>query len=141
MLRYPLILRSQAGPILLLDGFKGVDATLKTRRVDVLKINSDELVALAKLSDDLDQAAAFVFSNYLHPSSCLAVTRGGSPALLYEGTGTEGAPPKKWQFQVWPRGVLSLAACYERRSSLLCTCQATGLQTERKRCCHCRFPK
>lgn len=90
--------RLEAGPILLLDGFRGVDATLKTRRVDVLKINSDELAALSG-EPDLDAAASKVFDLFLRPRSCLAVTRGPEKALLYIGQ-DDGRPPKKWLFDV-----------------------------------------
>ena len=90
--------RLEAGPFLLLDGFRGVDATLKTRRVDVLKINSDELTALSGIPD-LDEAAAKVFELFLRPSSCLAVTRGPEQALLYIGQ-EGGKPPRKWVFDV-----------------------------------------
>jgi len=68
--------------ILLLDGFKGVNATLQTKRVDVLKINSDELVALIG-EQDLDEAAKDCLQMYLPEKACLAVTRGSSSAILY----------------------------------------------------------
>lgn len=86
--------------------YKGVDDTLKTRRVDVLKINSEELLALCegKSEDDLDWAAEKCFRMHLHPGSSLAITRGSDPALMYRW---EGDVLEKWSFEVcFPGGTM-----------------------------------
>ena len=82
-----------AETILLLDGWKGVDETLATKRVNVLKINADELGWLTG-EKDLDKAAAAAMAKYMAPGAVLAVTRGSQSALLYSQTANTGGSPK-----------------------------------------------
>ena len=69
--------------ILLLDGWKGVEQTLASRRVNVLKINAQELKWLTGEAE-LDTAAAAAMRAYMPAGALLAVTRGASSALLYQ---------------------------------------------------------
>ncbi|EOD11298.1 hypothetical protein EMIHUDRAFT_214585 [Emiliania huxleyi CCMP1516] len=72
-----------ADPLLLLDGFKGVERVLASRRLDILKLNLDELLALTERSD-ADAAAAELFATVLtRPGCVLAVTDGPRPALIF----------------------------------------------------------
>ncbi len=68
------------GRIVLLDGYKGVDKTLRTG-VSVLKINRSELNALAG-EKDLAKAARKVFKRY--NIGLIALTAGPSKAYLFE---------------------------------------------------------
>jgi fructose-1-phosphate kinase PfkB-like protein len=68
--------------VLLLDGWKGVEETLATKRVNILKINADELRWLTGEAD-LDAGAAVAMARHMAPGALLAVTRGPSSALLY----------------------------------------------------------
>ena len=46
----PLTAGERTTPLLLLDGFKAVEGVLDSGRLDVLKLNLDELAALTKLN-------------------------------------------------------------------------------------------
>ena len=70
------------GTVLLLDGWKGVEETLATKRVNILKINADELRWLTGEAD-LDAGAAAAMARHMAPDALLAVTRGPKSALLY----------------------------------------------------------
>ena len=74
-------------PLLLLDGFKGVEAVLATGRVDVLKINVDEALAFTAASS-VDAAAHRLLHDPEHavlhrPGALLALTDGAKPARLF----------------------------------------------------------
>ena len=73
-------------PILLLDGHKGVDATLQSGRVDVLKINVDEALALTGAATP-EQAAAQLLEGesavLTRPRAVLALTDGAKPARVF----------------------------------------------------------
>lgn len=75
--------------LVLLDGVKGVEATLMTG-VDLLKINRDELAQLAEL-DDVREAANTCFERY--KIGYIAVTDGPSAAYLF-------SPRSSWRFQL-----------------------------------------
>ena len=73
------------GPILLLDGHKGVEELLGSGRVDVLKINVDEAKALTKTATAEDSAKALF--DGAAPRRLLALTDGSRPAKLFTRSG------------------------------------------------------
>ena len=82
---------SRDGVLLLLDGFKNVDAVLASGRVDVLKINVDEAKALTKQSTAEAAAEALLRGDaapLTRPKALLALTDGPKPAKLF-GKGGE----------------------------------------------------
>jgi len=77
-------------PILLLDGYKAVDGVLRSGRLDVLKINREEIIALTKQATV--QAAAVSLlrgakARLTRPNAVIAVTDGPRPAFLFRRTG------------------------------------------------------
>ncbi len=76
--------------LLLLDGYKGVDAVLGSGRVDVLKLNVDEVKALTK-TESVDAAARALLHEpgapLRRPGAMLALTDGASPAWLFSRAG------------------------------------------------------
>jgi len=70
----------------LLDGYREMDSLLVSKRVDVLKINSEEVMALTG-ETDVPSAVAACFEKYLSPSAHLAITNGADAAHLYSATG------------------------------------------------------
>jgi len=75
--------------ILLLDGHKHVETVLDSGRVDVLKLNVDEVKALTSAAD-ADAAAAMLLApdrQMRRSRSLVALTDGPEPALLYSASG------------------------------------------------------
>eukprot|EP00967_Tisochrysis_lutea_P034372 scaffold41014_cov33-Tisochrysis_lutea.AAC.2 len=89
LLRPPPGPASAQEPILLLDGFKAVDGVLHSSRLDVLKINRDELIALTE-QPTVEEAATFLLrgseARLTRPNAVIAVTDGPRPAMLFRQT-------------------------------------------------------
>jgi len=129
-------LASSVGPdtILLLDGFKGVEKTLATKRVNVLKINADELCWLTA-EKDLDKAAHVAIETHLAPGALLAVTRGPSSALLYSsssGGDKDGSGPRisVTEFEITPVEALNPIGAGDTCSSVLLYALCAGNSAE-----------
>ena len=128
-------LASSVGPdtILLLDGFKGVEKTLATKRVNVLKINADELCWLTE-EKDLDKAARIAMETHLAPGALLAVTRGPSSALLYSSSGggsqDGSAPISVTEFEITPVKALNPIGAGDTCSSVLLYALCAGNSAE-----------
>lgn len=78
---YAELARNKGRAKVLLDGYRDVEATLATGQVDALKINADEVMALAGESD-LFSAANVCLARYR--PGCLAITNGPRQAFLFE---------------------------------------------------------
>ncbi len=87
---YAWVARKKSQSLLLLDGYRGVDTTLATGKVDILKINARELRALMN-EDDLDRAARAAMEK--HALACVAITDGPHTAHLW-------TPRAHWQWQL-----------------------------------------
>lgn len=77
-------------PLLLLDGFKAVEGVLDSGRLDVLKLNRDELIALTQRTSVHEAAASLLFgagARLTRPNAALAVTDGPRPAMLFRRNG------------------------------------------------------
>lgn len=91
---YATLARHKGSAVLLLDGYKGIEATLATGQVDILKVNADELRSLARVSSDsrVEEEAAEVVSlpevalsvMAAHRLRWLAVTAGPRTAWLFK---------------------------------------------------------
>ena len=72
--------------LLVLDAYKGVQNILETNRVDLLKINRKELLALTGFKC-VDSAVKYVFDRWLtRPGASLGITDGAKQAHLYTST-------------------------------------------------------
>ena len=83
----PLTPADRTAPLLLLDGFKAVDGVLDSGRLDVLKLNLDELVALTKLNTPAAAARHLLAgpaARLRRPGAVVAITDGPRPALLFQ---------------------------------------------------------
>eukprot|EP01127_Copromyxa_protea_P017420 TRINITY_DN5300_c0_g2_i4.p1 TRINITY_DN5300_c0_g2~~TRINITY_DN5300_c0_g2_i4.p1 ORF type:complete len:248 (-),score=49.64 TRINITY_DN5300_c0_g2_i4:123-866(-) len=80
-----VVLKKKEGTFVLLDGYKGVDETLATGKVDVLKINAHELKALT-LTETIQDGANALFSKYTLP--WVAITDGKDSAALLGNDGS-----------------------------------------------------
>lgn len=81
---------SEMPPILLLDGFKGVDRVLRSGRVDVLKLNVDEVKALTGQDSAAAAAAVLLHGDeplLRRPDALLALTDGPRTAFLFSKSG------------------------------------------------------
>jgi fructose-1-phosphate kinase PfkB-like protein len=75
-------------PLLLLDGFKQVEGVLGSGRLDVLKLNLDELKALTSRAEAREAASSLLHGSgarLTRPGAVLAVTDGPRPAYLFQG--------------------------------------------------------
>ena len=84
----PSAAAATAEPLLLLDGFKQVNAVLASGRLDVLKLNLDELSALTSCTDARVAASTLLHgadARLTRPGAMIAVTDGPRPALLFQG--------------------------------------------------------
>lgn len=87
-LQQPPAAAAASEPLLLLDGFKQVNAVLASGRLDVLKLNLDELSALTSCTDPRAAASTLLHgadARLTRPGAMLAVTDGPRPALLFQG--------------------------------------------------------
>jgi fructose-1-phosphate kinase PfkB-like protein len=89
---YASVARSMADDnvLLLLDGHKGVSETLATGRVDVLKINLDEAIALTGAADASAAARALLLAPgapLQRPGSMVALTDGPRAARIFFKSG------------------------------------------------------
>mmetsp|Transcript_72126 Transcript_72126/g.120072 ORF Transcript_72126/g.120072 Transcript_72126/m.120072 type:complete len:338 (+) Transcript_72126:33-1046(+) len=83
--------------ILLLDGFKGIEGVLNSGRLDVLKINVDEVKALTGAAGPREAAHLLLHAKnapLCRPGSLLALTDGAGAALLFSKSG------RSWQISV-----------------------------------------
>lgn len=79
-----------AAGIVLLDGFKGVDAPLASGRVDILKLNVGEVLELTQTESPDAAAAKLLYAKdapLRRPGALLALTDGPEPARLYSHEG------------------------------------------------------
>ncbi len=107
---YATLARYKGNALLLLDGYKGIEATLATGQVDILKVNADELRSLASggsaaAEPDAAEGAAPLPAVALSVLAAyrlrwLAVTAGPRTAWLFENpTGGKGTgSPRCWRF-------------------------------------------
>lgn len=107
---YATLARHKGNALLLLDGYKGIEATLATGQIDILKVNADELRSLASgggaaVEADATEGAAplpAVARSVLaaYRLRWLAVTAGPRTAWLFENpTGGAGkGDPQCWRF-------------------------------------------
>eukprot|EP01062_Namystynia_karyoxenos_P041488 TRINITY_DN30246_c0_g1_i1.p2 TRINITY_DN30246_c0_g1~~TRINITY_DN30246_c0_g1_i1.p2 ORF type:complete len:363 (+),score=79.76 TRINITY_DN30246_c0_g1_i1:85-1089(+) len=78
-------------PRLFLDGYKGVDGLLATRRVDVLKVNASELRQLCGAAADAPLPEVCAAAHSRHGVGTIAITDGPRPGLIScSGTGCDG---------------------------------------------------
>ena len=82
-------------PLLLLDGFKQVEAVLASGRLDVLKLNCDELRALTGAADVAAAARELLGDGgaLRRANAVLALTDGPRPASIFSSTGA-------WEIEV-----------------------------------------
>ncbi len=85
---YADIANAKGNAKLLLDAYKGIDSTLATGQVDVLKINATEL---RKLTGESEVAAGAATLFKAHQLGALAITDGPQQAYLF-------TPAEAWQY-------------------------------------------
>lgn len=81
---------ARENPILLLDGFKQVDRVLRSGRVDVLKLNVDEVKELTGTDFAIEEANKLLRGPkplLRRKGALLALTDGPRPALLFSKVG------------------------------------------------------
>ncbi|MEW6745685.1 MAG: PfkB family carbohydrate kinase [Planctomycetota bacterium] len=106
---YATIAPHKGKALLLLDAWKGIERTLGTGKVDILKVNAEELRTLAgrwsestgegpaKGNESIQRAAGSVFAAY--NLRWIAVTAGAKTAWLFEKPRVEGGRQRLWS---WP---------------------------------------
>jgi fructose-1-phosphate kinase PfkB-like protein len=118
--------------VLLLDGWKGVEKTLASKRVNVLKINADELGWLTH-ETDLNAAAATAMRLYMAPGGHLAVTRGANSAFLFSHvqSGAEGpAGMRVAEFVLQPLAAVNPIGAGDTCSAVLLYALCAGQEPE-----------
>jgi len=71
--------------VVVLDAYKGIEEVLSSGRLDVLKINLDELLEMTESSSS-DLGARALFSQSLSDTAWLAITDGANPGVIYSAT-------------------------------------------------------